>query len=189
MPHGQDTCDSLTAAFVCWLLLPAQGAHNTTGEYVWENRGGWQQLYSSNEGGTANADAACARLQQQSAQGSPPAAAAQLPFFCGLFGVVCNATQFVSCQEPTAAAGISTIELVNNKLSGNLSSSAFMTSLQLLHDCGLQRLVIGGGYGELRGTLTRQWGRLSSLQVLSIFTTNLTGPLPAAIGNMTGARV
>lgn len=157
----------------------AQGAHNTTGPLTWHDRQGWQELYSS---GATSADAACSGLQDT--------ARADRPFFCAWVGVSCNATLFAnlsSCATLADSTGISRIEIVNNNLSGNLSSSAFMDSLQLLHDCGLRYLVLGGGYGELRGTMGPQWGDLRQLRGLSLFTTNLTGQLPDEIGQLTGA--
>jgi hypothetical protein len=170
---------------VCVLRL--QGAQNTSGPLTWHNRTGWQELYSLGRG-ASNADAACASLQAQYAAGT---ATPQMPFFCSWVGLACNATlfsQFSSCSTPTESSGILRIEIVNNNLSGNLSSSAFMDALQLLHDCGLRQLVLGGGYGELRGTMGPEWGRLTELHGLSLFTTNLTGQLPDEIGQLTGAR-
>ena len=168
-----------------------QGAPNTT-DYVWTNRSGWHQLYnnspspsSSNSSSSSSANTVCSRLQQQ--QGSANSAS---PFFCDWFGIYCNASLFnSSCSSPAESAGISWIEMVNNNCSGSLSDAGFMRALQLLHDCGLRRLILGGGYGELRGQLGPEWGRLNKLQGLSIFTTNLSGTLPPEIGNLTGGLV
>jgi hypothetical protein len=148
---------------------------------------GWQELYSLSPS-FSNADAACASLQAQYTAVAG-AATPQIPFFCSWVGMACNATLFSrlsSCSTPAESSGISRIEIVNNNLSGNLSSSAFMAALQLLHDCGLRQLVLGGGYGELRGTMGPEWGRLTELRGLSLFTTNLTGQLPDEIGQLTG---
>lgn len=171
-----------------------QNAHETSSQYTWYNRQGWQQLYSTSSpaAGTSPstaANTACSTLQdQQAAPGVMEAADQQGPFFCSWFGVVCNTTVFSrTCSSPAEQmTGITRIEIVNNNLSGNLSSKAFMDSLLLLHDCGLRHLILGGGYGELRGEMGPGWGRLSELQGLSLFTTNLTGQLPAEIGNLTG---
>lgn len=164
------------------VVIVMQGAHNTTG-IVWYERQGWQQLY----GISNTADAACDQLQA-AATAAPGATAPPQPFFCTWFGIQCRDSVFnSSCSTPAGSYGISKIEIVNNNLSGNLSSKAFLAPLQLLHDCGLRQLVIGGGYGELRGELGPEWGRLSQLRGLSIFTTNLTGTLPPEIGKLTGA--
>jgi hypothetical protein len=115
----------------------------------------------------------------------------QTPFFCSWNGINCNDTLFSlasNCSNPKGSTGITRIEIVNNNLSGNLSSRGFMDSMQLLHDCGLRRLILGGGYGELRGTLGQEWGRLYRMRGLGLFTTNLTGQLPDAVGNLTGAK-
>lgn len=189
-PHAQ-LINICTRPFVC-LCVPSdvcmssavvivmQGAHNTTG-IVWYSRQGWQQLYDISNA----ADAACGQLQ---AAATAPATAPPQPFFCTWFGIQCLDTVFnSSCSTPAGSYGISKIEIVNNNLSGNFSSRAFLEPLQLLHDCGLRQLVIGGGYGELRGELGPEWGRLSQLRGLSIFTTNLTGTLPPEIGDLTGA--
>jgi hypothetical protein len=175
------------------IILMSQGAHNTTGPLTWRDRRGWQELYSSSSSSsssgaaTNDADAACSSLQDA----APRADADSPPFFCAWVGVNCNATLFTnltSCTTPADSTGISRIEIVNNNLSGNLSSAAFMDSLQLLHDCGLRYLVLGGGYGELRGTMGPAWGELSQLRGLSLFTTNLTGQLPDEIGRLTGEQ-
>jgi hypothetical protein len=176
----------------CCLLL--QNAHNTLNQFTWYNRQGWQHLYSASSPaiGTSPSTAAktaCSILQEQQAAAEPGTATdPQAPFFCSWYGVVCNTTVYSStCSSPAEQmTGIFKIEIVNNNLSGNLSSSAFMESLSLLHDCGLRFLVLGGGYGELRGQMGPGWGKLSELLGLSLFTTNLTGQLPAEIGNLTG---
>lgn len=187
-------------------FVQTQNAHNTSREYAWSDRSGWQDLYSasssSSDGASSStsnaAQAACTQLQQQqqeqelaAADDADAAATSSPPFFCSWVGVHCNATVFNStCSSTTAstaaANGIDRIQIISNNLSGNISSPGFMSALQLLHDCGLRVLVLGGGYGELRGQLGPGWGRLSHLQGLGLFTTNITGPLPAEIGNLTG---
>jgi hypothetical protein len=160
---------------------------------VWVNRTGWSAAYAASN---TSAAAACTRLQQQQQQQQVPKGTGGVrPLFCGWHGIRCSSSSSNGALMPTAAAcatpgssgwGVRRIELVNNNLSGNLSSAAFMQPLRLLHDCGLTSLVLGGSYGELRGELVPAWGQLDRLETLSIFTTNLTGPLPAALGNMTG---
>lgn len=192
-----------------------QGANRADKQdiFVWYNRSGWEAAYGTNNNSAAAACTTLQRQQQQQRNNQRQLLAAALPkrqlqeppFFCSWHGITCSSnasflrtTTTAAAAAPATAArcialgsvwGVTDIEILNNNLSGNLSSPAFMQPLQLLHDCGLTRLVLGGGYGELRGTMTPGWGRLDRLTVLGIFTSNLTGHLPQELGGMAGGFV
>eukprot|EP00878_Enallax_costatus_P015301 GHUV01016024.1.p1 GENE.GHUV01016024.1~~GHUV01016024.1.p1 ORF type:complete len:302 (+),score=64.81 GHUV01016024.1:294-1199(+) len=145
---------------------------------VWINRAGWDALY--NHPGPANA--AC----QQQLSASAALAASQ-PAYCTWDGIVCNAT-YSTCSQSGWAYGVTNITITNNNLSGDIGD-AFVTELKQLHDCGLLRLVIGGASFALYGTISKLFGQFNQLKTLSIFGTNVSGTIPADLGNMTALEV
>lgn len=142
---------------------------------AWKNSSGWKGVFNDP---SLSSSAAC---QQYLKAGSATAA----PGYCSWYGISCSAAAHSNtCSQSGGSYAVTQIELVNNDLSGYINSTGFMESLQQLHDCGLTKFIIGGACFELRGTISPLFGKLNRLQTLGIFTTNITGNLPPAMGDM-----
>lgn len=171
-------------SFACQLAI-CQSLHNSgqqlgaAGPGVWVNRTGWEAVYKYS--GPSNV--ACQQYLSTSA-----ARAASQPAYCNWHGIMCNATAYGACSQSRWTYGVTNITLTNNNLSGYIDDR-FATDMKHLHDCGLQSLVIGGASFDLHGTISPQFGEFTQLKTLSIFGTNVSGKIPAELGNMTALEV